>query len=77
MAPEALKRKTILVTGATGFLGRQVVSRLIESGHDVVPIGITAHDVGAEFIPEVPAQARRTLDSASDELLPRERLLAQ
>ena len=37
----------ILVTGATGHVGRAVVARLVSLGHDVVAIGET--DVGLSF----------------------------
>lgn len=36
-----MKRRRVLVTGGTGFVGRFVVERLITEGHDVVVLGRT------------------------------------
>ena len=48
--------KRVLVTGATGFLGKYLVSELIESGCSVVAVGrnekagAALSDIGAEFV---------------------------
>ena len=31
-------KKTILVTGAAGFLGREVVRQLAEAGQEIIPL---------------------------------------
>ncbi|MDO8685139.1 MAG: NAD(P)-dependent oxidoreductase [Clostridiales bacterium] len=42
--------KTLLITGATGFVGREVVRQLIRRGKEVTALGRTAPDEGIGFI---------------------------
>jgi nucleoside-diphosphate-sugar epimerase len=35
----------IAVTGATGFIGRHIVARLLDEGHEVIAVGRTAKDL--------------------------------
>ena len=41
----------VLLTGATGFLGRRVGELLVAGGHDVVAIGRSAPDRSAPHVP--------------------------
>ena len=45
-----MKKKKVLVTGGTGFIGSVIVSRLIERGHEVVVYDIAAWDETADNI---------------------------
>jgi nucleoside-diphosphate-sugar epimerase len=47
----------VFVTGATGFIGAQVVSQLIAAGHEV--LGMTRSDAGAAALASAGAQAYR------------------
>ena len=47
----------VFVTGATGFIGAQVVAQLLSAGHEV--LGMTRSDAGAEALAAAGAQAYR------------------
>jgi len=47
----------VFVTGATGFIGAQVVAQLLSAGHEV--LGMTRSDAGAEALAVAGAQAYR------------------
>jgi nucleoside-diphosphate-sugar epimerase len=65
---------TVVVTGASGFVGRRVVGRLVENGRGAVVIGVdlVPPDLQADDARSTPVE-HRVLDLAR---APRERLLA-
>ena len=63
----------VLLTGATGFLGRRVAELLVGGGHDVVAIGRSSPDRSAPHAPRFikadlvdPGDVRRAAEDAGD-----------
>jgi nucleoside-diphosphate-sugar epimerase len=52
---QAVQRRRVVVTGATGFVGREVLRQLLSAGHEVVAIVRSVHeDLGVARVAVVP-----------------------
>ena len=60
----------VLVTGASGFLGRHVVARLCARGHEVRALVRPASQLPAPLFPLIQAPSVNSLNSASSESAP-------
>ncbi len=57
-----LKNKNILITGATGFIGKPLISELIKSGHQVTGISSKGGKIGNNKIFQVNLLKRKQLE---------------
>jgi sterol-4alpha-carboxylate 3-dehydrogenase (decarboxylating) len=58
-----MKRRTIVVTGGTGFLGSEIVKQLVDADiYSVVAVDITPPDLGRSTFPSVRYERANVLD---------------